>query len=257
MSELSHATRDVVTEGARALGPSPSARARIRAGVAARISAAAGGAELRPEPGGDGAATAVAGGSAAGSALKVWLMGLLAAGIVGGVAAGWFFGRGGRQDGAPASAGFEAANRGSKPAAGVGAGANHGSKPGVAPAPTVSGTRSPAGGASAPRRTSRGAGAGRHTSRGGSDLDREVAFLTGARRALQSGEPARALAALERHRRELRAPQMAREAALLRAEALCAAGRPREGRRALAEADARWPGAPGSAAARALCGAPE
>ncbi|HTE55585.1 MAG TPA: hypothetical protein VK698_32245 [Kofleriaceae bacterium] len=233
--------------------------------MAARISAAAGGAELRPEPGGDGAATAVAGGSAAGSALKVWLMGLLAAGIVGGVAAGWFFGRGGRQDGAPASAGFEAANRGSKPAAGVGAGAGAGERTGggageragADPAPTVSGTRSPAGGASAPRRTSRGAGAGRHTSRGGSDLDREVAFLTGARRALQSGEPARALAALERHRRELRAPQMAREAALLRAEALCAAGRPREGRRALAEADARWPGAPGSAAARALCGAPE
>jgi hypothetical protein len=80
-----------------------------------------------------------------------------------------------------------------------------------------------------------------------------VALLRQARRALAADDPSAALVALDRHR-EIPAAQMAREAALLRAEALCVAGRGADGLRLLAQVESRWPGRPGAGAVRALCG---
>jgi hypothetical protein len=232
MSELSQATREVVTEGARALGPSAAARERIRAGVAARISTGG------PAGAGEGAAGAAA------STLKAWLVVLMAGGLVAG-AIGWYLGRG-AGDRAPGLS--SPPPRAASPAASAPAAR---SEPSDTTGPDA-GPRSTASPPRAPERSARS-----RPSRAVSELEREIELLDRARRELQSGAPARALVALDRHRRELRAPQMAREATLLRAEALCAAGRPREGERALAELDRRWPDAPGSAAARAVCGGSE
>ena len=213
MSELSQATREIVTEGVQALAPSAAARERMRAGVAARI--AAGG------PGG-----AAAGASATS---KMWLV-LVAGGIVAG-AVGWHLGR---------DAGHPPAPTAKQPAPTVQVPVEHEEVRERDEEPV----REPP-----PKRPARAA----QPPRSPSELEREIELLDRARRALQAGEPARALVALDLPRRELRAPQMAREATLLRAEALCGAGRTREGRHALAELDRRWPDAPGSRAARAAC----
>jgi hypothetical protein len=56
------------------------------------------------------------------------------------------------------------------------------------------------------------------------DLAAEIALLDRAREALAAGEPARALAVLERYDREMPAGRLAPEAAYVRIEALLAAG---------------------------------
>lgn len=68
-----------------------------------------------------------------------------------------------------------------------------------------------------------------------STLAAEVASLRAARSALDAGDPAGALRALERHAREFADGQMLEDRLRLRIEALCALGRAAEARR---EADA-------------------
>ena len=85
-------------------------------------------------------------------------------------------------------------------------------------------------------------------------LAEELALLETARAALRAGEPDAAMAALDRHRREIRGPQLEREALLLRAEAVCAAGDARAGEEILDQVTSRWPAAAGIDAVRSLCG---
>jgi hypothetical protein len=66
--------------------------------------------------------------------------------------------------------------------------------------------------------------------------------------------PGEAITALDRHRKEIEAPQLEREALLLRAEALCGAGERDAGDQTLDDVVRRWPGAGGVAAVRARCG---
>jgi hypothetical protein len=245
MSDLSRESRDVIEAGARALAPSEAARAKIRAAVAARVSGTPG------AGGGEGAAAEASVGVAArgGSAAKVWLATL----VLGGIAAGVLGLRG-----------YLNESSGDRPTAAL---APDRAAVAPAPAPTVEPPTTierpaippakapPPGRArpTRPRAASPDVVASR-PERAASTLEREVALLSEARRAMGDGDPDRALAALARHGREVRAPQMAKEAGLLRAEALCADDRAGEGRAVLAEVDARWPGAAGAAAVRARCG---
>jgi hypothetical protein len=84
-------------------------------------------------------------------------------------------------------------------------------------------------------------------------LAKELAMLDEARAALRAGAPAEAIVALDRHRREIRAPQLEREALLLRGEALCAGADRAAGVRILDEVVARWPLANGVEAVRSRC----
>jgi hypothetical protein len=84
-------------------------------------------------------------------------------------------------------------------------------------------------------------------------LAEELAILAEARAALRTGRPDEAIAALDRHGREIRAPQLEREALLLRGEALCAGADRAAGVRILDEVVARWPLANGVEAVRSRC----
>src|SRR5262245_20889209 len=277
MTDLSRETRALLEAGTRALAPGPDARANIRAAVAARVAPAA------PTNGSPTAATA------ASATARTWWT-LLVVGLLVGAAVTWTLTRARANTSAesakeppPAAAPAPARTTyptGPAPVAasppgergtGVGRGAGvslaDGARGGTADRPSRP-RRDQAENAenaenAAPRdeaenaapREDRGTAerpdpAASDTA---SDLDREVALLSAARRALRDGDPAAALQALQRHRRELQAPQMAREASLLRAEALCAAGRREAGRAELAAMDAASPGAPGTGPARAAC----
>src|SRR5262245_53320126 len=101
MSDLSPRSRQVLIQGDRALGPSAPVRARIRAGVAARLAAAETGAAAGPSPTGapaepaPGAAAtrlgAVASPGATAAIIKLTLCTLLTAVVAGGAL--WLRGR--------------------------------------------------------------------------------------------------------------------------------------------------------------------
>jgi hypothetical protein len=92
-----------------------------------------------------------------------------------------------------------------------------------------------------------------HKPRADGELGQETALVRAAQGALRQGRPAAAFALLERHEREIRVPQMEREAWLLRAESLCAGGRAEQGKRVLARVRQRWPAAAGIDAVGQLC----
>jgi hypothetical protein len=253
MTELSPGTRNILTEGARALAPSQAARDRIRAGVAARVAAPPGG-----DHGGDhGGGTAGATGSAS-AVLKGSLITIAAIGFFGGAV--WLA----RRDRAPEPpASRPAVSAPAEPPAAVAP------EPASARTPETDVKPPPDGRRAVFRRTARDKldrrdpaptrtdRAARRTeqARGGaaSDLAREIQLIDRARRALAEGDPDRARNVLTRYRREIAAPQMQREALLLQAEAECAAARTDNGLRTLAGIEARWPGASGIAAVRAMC----
>jgi hypothetical protein len=221
MTDLSAEAREILESGRVAMMPSDAVRGRVREGVAARVAA--------------GPAIA---GAAGGSALKLVLLAGVAIGAV--VVAGVVIAR---QGGGGSSAQAPAAEPVSTAAPDV-------SLPPPAPtveelAPEVPGpvpAPAPAVRSSVPRRPATGP-----------RLAAEVALLEEARAALRTGTPAAAIAALDRHRKEIEAPQLEREALLLRAEALCGAGDRVAGERALEEVGRRWPGASGVEAVRTRC----
>ncbi len=262
MTDLSPGIRTILTEGVRALEPSQAARERIRAGVAARIA-------VVPGAGGAGDSGSAAGGATTGGAatgalgasgiVKATLLTFVGVIVVGGSAV-WFA----TGDRAPA----ETAAR----APALAAPAAPADETAAKPSASQAGTMAPA--AAQPPRASSGRAASRSTAARrrdsapdrasqddrvaastAADLAREVQLLDRARRAIAASDPDAARAVLSRYRREIRAPQMEREALLLQAEAQCAAARTDDGLRTLDEVDARWPGASGVATVRALCGA--
>jgi hypothetical protein len=95
-----------------------------------------------------------------------------------------------------------------------------------------------------------------HRPRAEGELAQEIALVRAAQSALRQGRPADAFALLERHEREIRKPQMEREAWLLRAESLCTDGRAAEGKRVLARVRERWPSSAAIEAVSRLCAAP-
>ena len=251
MTDLSPGSRNILTEGVRALEPSQAARDRIRAGVAARIA-------VLPGAGGAGESGQAAGGAsatsgAAGTIFKASLLAVIGAVVVGGGVM-WFAGgddpvvpTAARAPAVAAPAPEPALRAGRARAGGAGRCARSGIARIVAPL-RVAARRKAA--------ESRRDGAAKRSSQASSvsdDLAREVRLLDRARRALTDGDPDAARAALARYRREIASPQMERESLLLRAETQCAAAETDAGLRTLAEVRRRWPGASGVDAVRALC----
>jgi hypothetical protein len=234
MTELSPGTRNILTEGVRALAPSQAARDRIRAGLAARLAT----------PGGDhGSGSAGATGSAAGAILKGSLITIAAIGLVGGAV--WLA----RRDGGPEPA----ARAPTAPAPAEPAVAVAPQPAARTPAPVVKPLAEARDRRPARRKADRRDPAPRRGEKAASELAREVELIDRARRALAGGDADAARALVARHRREIAAPQMEREALLVQAEAQCAAARADDGLRTLARVEARWPGAAGVAAVRAMC----
>jgi hypothetical protein len=75
-------------------------------------------------------------------------------------------------------------------------------------------------------------------------LATEVRLIDGARAALDGGEPSRALVLLDDHDRRFVAGALAPEAAALRVDVLCAAGRTTESESAVRRFEALYPGSP-------------
>jgi hypothetical protein len=251
MTDLSPGTRHIVSEGVRALEPSQAARDRIRAGVAARVSAlpgTGGGGESGPSGASASAATGM------GAIAKASLLAVIGAVVVGGGFV-WFAG------------GDAPAERAARPAVATPAGpaappteaaTEPATEPRPAPAPAATaGEDRPDPPVAAHRRKPadrRRDGAAKTSTGGGDDdLAREVRLLDRARRALAGGDVDAARDALARYRRDIAAPQMERESLLLRAETQCAAAETEGGLRTLAAVERRWPGASGVDAVRALC----
>lgn len=175
-------------------------------------------------------ASSVAGASAAGMGVKLVLLACLGIGILGALVIGWRIQ--GSADEEP---------RVEVPATA----ASH--VPSTAPEPVVTEiTRDPS---PAPKTRSRPR---QEVTTPG--LAEELALLGKARAALRSGMPGDAIAVLDRHRREIRSPQLEREALVLRAEALCAQGDREAGERTLNTVAKRWPDAAGIEAVRSRCG---
>ncbi|WP_437561551.1 hypothetical protein [Sorangium sp. So ce542] len=101
----------------------------------------------------------------------------------------------------------------------------------AAPGPAAPGSAAPGPAASA--RAAPAASSPRAPERNTSTLASELALLDTARRALRSGDPAAALALLDRHARDFADAQLADEAAAIRVEALASQG-DRAGARAAA-----------------------
>lgn len=246
MTDLSPGTRHIVSEGVRALEPSQAARDRIRAGVAARVSALPGtGGTGESGPSGASASGATGG---MGAAVKASLLAVLGAVVVGG---GFMWFASGEDTVAPRAARPAVAT----PAGSVAASAAEPAPPDPAPA-VVSAEERPARPVAVRKPADRrrdGAAKTPTATGGGDDLAREVRLLDRARRALAGGDVDAARDALARYRREVAAPQMERESLLLRAEAQCAATETDDGLRTLAAVERRWPGASGVDAVRALC----
>ncbi|WP_437940482.1 hypothetical protein [Sorangium sp. So ce341] len=106
----------------------------------------------------------------------------------------------------------------------------------AAPGPAAPGPAAPGSAAPGPAASARAAPAAsspRAPERNTSTLASELALLDTARRALRSGDPAAALALLDRHARDFADAQLADEAAAIRVEALASQG-DRAGARAAA-----------------------
>ena len=267
MRDLSFESEALLAEARAAFAPSSAARQRIRAGVAARAAAGAGGAAAAAAVGGaSGGAvmaseptpTAAPGAAPAGGAIGSGAIIKLAAAVALSAAlfaSAWTLwrlfagGPGDARSGAPLIAPEAWPPSPPTPAT---PSTTPPTTPPTAPAPAAT---TPAPAATAPIAPPP---AHRHPrvarAQEASELAREVALIRAARHALAAGDPESALALLRRHRREMRAPQMEREAWLLRAEALCRAGRKGDGRDALAAARSRWPGSAGTSAVMQACG---
>jgi hypothetical protein len=251
MRELSFESQVLVAEARAALGPSAAVRRRIRSGVAARV-AAGGAAAATLAAATETAASHAPAAAAAGAASAGWsaLAKLVAATSIAAALAGsgwglWRLAENGPRDQAAAPAAALAPAPPPRAAA-----------PALAPAPPAAqagpSENPPAAEPAAPPRPRRAEPA--PTARTG-QLALELDLVRGAQRSLRAGAPDEALSLLARHAREVRAPQMEPEARLLRAEALCRAGRLDEGRRELASARARWQSASGLAAVEQACDA--
>ena len=217
MDDLSAEAKQIVDSGRMAMVPPEVVRLRVREAVAARVAGA----------------PAVAGAAAGGSAVKLVVLSGLA--IVLAVAGAAVVAR--QTKAGPSDQPLVA-----KPVAPAAApGSVEGSRPIirelVAPPPDPSPV--------SPRR--------RPKTTATPGLAEELALLETARAALHAGETGAALAALDRHRRDVREPQLEREALVLRAEALCAAGDARAGEKILDEVTSRWPAAAGIDAVRSQC----
>ena len=249
MTDLSPGTRHIVSRGVRALEPSQAVRDRIRAGVAARVSALPGtGGAGESGPSGASASGATGG---MGAIAKASLLALVGAVAVGG---GFIWFAGGDDTVAPRERRAVATPAG--PAASTpGPTAEPAAEPAPPPPDPVAEEDRPAravAGRKAERRRD-GAAKTAAATGGDDDLAREVRLLDRARRALAGGDVDAARDALARYRREIAAPQMERESLLLRAEAQCAAAQTDDGLRTLASVERRWPGVSGVDAVRALC----
>lgn len=216
MSELSPQARSILDAGRAAMTPAEAVRIRVRAAVDARV------------------AGSVAGASAAGGGGMVKLVVLSCVGlaVVGAVVVAWRTSR---------PAGDVSVVRKVESAAPPAARSAN-----AAPQPIVTEL--------APEQPAARQRPRPPSAEPAPDLAKELAMLEEARAALRAGTPADAIAALDRHRREIRSPQLEREALLLRAEALCAQGDREEGERMLDEIVGRWPGAAGVHAVRSRCG---
>jgi hypothetical protein len=140
-----------------------------------------------------------------------------------------------RADQRPASAGEGPASAGEGPAPAGEEPAPAGEEP--APAgeePAPAGEEAPLAAAAAPASAAPAANSPRAPERRAPTLASELALLDTARRALRRGDPAAALALLDRHAREFASAQLADEAAVIRVEALAS-----QGNRAGAHAAAR------------------
>jgi hypothetical protein len=78
----------------------------------------------------------------------------------------------------------------------------------------------------------------------GSALTAEVSLVGDAQRALRAGDPERSLALLGEHEQRFPAGALAPEAAVLRVDALCAAGRVLDAEAAARRFEAQYPGSP-------------
>lgn len=252
MSGLSFESESILAEARAAFAPSLEARQRIRTGVAGRVAAgsaigaAAGAGDTASSEASSGAG--VSGGTIGSSSLiKLAVAGVIAAALAGGWGL-WQFGSSGERP-APAVSAAPPAKRAvpvmpSNAAPAIDA-------PAIVPeVPAVRAT--PRDEPPAAKRRPRGT----HKPRADGELAREIALVRAAQSALREGRPMAAFALLERHDREIRVPQMEREAWLLRAESLCVDGRAAEGQRVLARVRERWPASAGVEAVGRLCEGP-
>jgi len=234
MTELSPQSRDIVERGRAAMTPLDAASERIRAAVASRTAEAARAA---------GAGSGVAVGGA--SVVKLVIL----AGFLG-IAVTWLVVRSQRSpDVARPSPAAVASPRGEP--------TDEMAVPGTSPPPS-SEPRVDAG--AAPSATSRAITPRRRrvaptteattSSRG---LSVELAMLEQARREMNKPNPRGALDALDSLERQVSTPQLEREAALLRAEALCVSGDKQRASEVLDSASIRWPSAPGIATVQRIC----
>jgi hypothetical protein len=90
----------------------------------------------------------------------------------------------------------------------------------------------------------------------GSTLSEEARLIALAQRALSAGNPARALALIEEHRRSYAGGALAQERDAARVLVLCALGRSREARDARKQFLRDWPGSALTARVRSACNNP-
>ncbi|HTM22374.1 MAG TPA: tetratricopeptide repeat protein [Kofleriaceae bacterium] len=232
MTELSTASKEIVRDGRSALTPTDEQCVRLRAGIAARL--AAGAIVAAPAT----AAATTGGAASAGATIK---LALLVAAIGAGGGTTWLLlSDGGGRPEAPATVPVPAAVDSAHPADLVPSPPAPPAPPSPPPAPPVR------------RRAHAEAPAADEPAVPG--LADEVRMLEPARRALEERQPAAALSALDVYDQALPRGQLAREATLLRAEALCQLGRTDEARGLLRRVAEAHPGAPGIAATAAACG---
>ena len=259
MSGLSFESESILAEARAAFAPSLEARQRIRSGVAGRLTA---GSAIGAAAGaGETAAEAVTGGGVPGGAIgSSSLFKLAAVGAIAVVLAGgwglWKFVSSGEHPAPSMSAAPPAARQ--EPATPSIATPSIAAPAIAAPAiaaPSIDAPEVPA--VRPTPRDERPALERRarrpHKPRADGELAQEIALVRAAQSALRQGRPVAAFALLERHEREIRKPQMEREAWLLRAESLCTDGRAADGKRVLARVRERWPSSAGTEAVGRLC----
>lgn len=248
MSGLSFESESILAEARAAFAPSLEARQRIRSGVAGRVVAgfAAGAAAGAGETAAEAATGSGVPGGAIGSSslIKLAAVGAIAAAALAGGWGLWKFVSSGEHPAPSMSAAPPAARH--EPAT-----------PSIA-TPSIATPEVPA--VRPTPRDERPALERRarrpHKPRAEGELAQEIALVRAAQSALRQGRPVAAFALLERHEREIRKPQMEREAWLLRAESLCTDGRAAEGRRVLARVRERWPSSAAIEAVGQLCAGP-
>jgi hypothetical protein len=248
MTDLSPQSRSIVDDGRSALAPTGDERRRMRAAIAARLAVTAVVAAPATAAAATAGGTSAAGGTvaASSSSLAGILKLTLVAGVVGaGGTATWIAvsddepahieAPAPAEPTAPRPSGVRRDRVASPPIA-----------PPPAPVPQPESSPAPLHPKPAPETAPEPAPARL--------LAEEVRLLAPARQAVRHGDPSAALLALELYEEKHPDGQLAQEATLLRAEALCQLGRPAEATRILGRVRARNPDAPGLAAVEASCG---